>query len=119
MNHTKKATYFFFLTVILITTLACQDNTAKANLILTNTNIWTGNINQPNAQALAIAGETILAIDTNEEIQAFKGAKTEIKANKAIKKEQRHPRHYSQYQKISIVSLHFQKKKTKIRRNKW
>ncbi len=78
MNHTKKATYFFFLTVILITTLACQDNTPKANLILTNTNIWTGNINQPNAQALAIAGETILAIDTNEEIQAFKGAKTEI-----------------------------------------
>lgn len=78
MNHTKKATFFFSLLSVLLTTLACQDNSPKASLIITNANIWTANANQPKAQAFALAGDTILAIGNNEEIQAFKGAKTEV-----------------------------------------
>ena len=77
MNYTKKATYFCALLILLFTTLACQNNTTKASLIITNATIWTGNTNQPTAQAVAIAGDTILAIGTNQAIQAFKGTETE------------------------------------------
>jgi len=78
MNHTKISIYYFLLLLILTTTLACQDNTSKANLIIANANIWTGNANQPKAQAIAIAGDTILAIGSNEKIQALKGEQTKI-----------------------------------------
>ncbi len=78
MNQTNKNSYFCFFLSILLTTLACQDDTQKASLIVTQANIWTGNSNQPTAQAIAIAGDTILAIGTNQKIQAFKGAKTKI-----------------------------------------
>ena len=40
--------------------------------------IWTGNKEQPRAEALAIAGDTILAIGSSSEILKFKGSKTEI-----------------------------------------
>ncbi len=78
MNQTELANYCCSLLILLLTTLACQKNTPKANLIITNANIWTANANQPNAQALAVAGDTILAIGNNKEIQVFKGAKTEV-----------------------------------------
>jgi len=64
--------------IILATTLSCQDNTLKATKIITNANIWTGNPQQPNAQSIAIAGDTILAIGTNEAIQSFKSRATEV-----------------------------------------
>ena len=41
-------------------------------------NIWTGNKEQPRAEALAIAGDTILAIGSSSEILKLKGSKTEI-----------------------------------------
>ncbi|MFK7983486.1 MAG: amidohydrolase [Saprospiraceae bacterium] len=78
MNQTKRNTYFFFLLSILLPTLACQDDTPKANLIITNANIWTANANQPKAQAFAIAGDTILAIGNHQAIQPFKGDNTKV-----------------------------------------
>ena len=41
-------------------------------------NIWTGNKEQPKAEALAIAGDTILAKGSSSEILKLKGSKTEI-----------------------------------------
>ena len=78
MYNKKTITYFLAFLLILLTTLACQENTQQATLILTNANIWTANSKQPNAQAIAIAGETILAIGSNEEIQAFQGTQIEV-----------------------------------------
>ena len=78
MNQSKATTYFLSLIIILATTLSCQDNTLKATKIITNANIWTGNPQQPNAQSIAIAGDTILAIGTNEAIQSFKSRATEV-----------------------------------------
>ncbi len=58
--------------------LACQKPTPKADLIITNANIWTGNDQQKKAAAIAIAADTILAIGNKEAVEPFKGTNTEI-----------------------------------------
>ena len=73
-----KSQQFFFLFCLLSLFWACQNPTPKANLIITNANIWTGNDQQQYAQAMAIASDTIMAIGNQEEIHSFKGSKTEI-----------------------------------------
>jgi len=78
MNHTKTIAYFSFLLLILTTILACQDHAPKATKIITNANIWTGNDQQPRAQAIALAGDAILAIGTNEEIASYTGEDSEV-----------------------------------------
>lgn len=58
--------------------ISCNPQTQQAELILTNANIWTGNEKQPRAQAMAISGDSILAIGSNDEIEAYKGANTTL-----------------------------------------
>lgn len=58
--------------------ISCQNQTPKADLILTNANIWTGNQTQPTAQSIAVSGETILAIGINSETQKYQGSKTKM-----------------------------------------
>ena len=41
---------------------SCQPNKQKADLIITNANIWAGNEDQPSAQAMAIIGDSIAVI---------------------------------------------------------
>ncbi|MTI39318.1 amidohydrolase [Fulvivirga lutimaris] len=55
---------------------ACQDKTQKADLIITNTTIWTGNDDQPWAEAMAISGDSILSVGSTEEISRFIGENT-------------------------------------------
>jgi len=50
----------------------------EADLIITNANIWTGNNQQPNAQAIAISSDTIMAIGTKEEVTLYKNSTTKI-----------------------------------------
>ena len=57
---------------------ASQAQNAIPNLILRNGTIITMNPLQPQAQAVAIAGDHILAVGTNQEILARKGAGTQI-----------------------------------------
>ncbi|MBL7873611.1 MAG: amidohydrolase [Cyclobacteriaceae bacterium] len=57
--------------------LSCKES-QKAELIITNAKIWTGSEKQPAAQAMAISGDSILAVGTNEEIQHFNGSSTEV-----------------------------------------
>lgn len=78
MNTLKAIICFSLLLSSITSFFSCQDNQPKANLILTNANIWTGNSQQKSAQAMAIAGDTILAIGTNEAIQQYKGESTEV-----------------------------------------
>ncbi|WP_051554770.1 amidohydrolase [Maribacter antarcticus] len=62
----------------IVTLVSCQDEKQKAEVIITNANIWTGNKKQINAQAMAIVGDSIIAIGSNNEIQKFVGSTTEI-----------------------------------------
>ncbi|MCK5821621.1 MAG: amidohydrolase, partial [Bacteroidales bacterium] len=65
---------------ILALTLSCQTNkpTTMADLIIINSKIWTANPAQPFAEAMAIAGDTILAVGTTREILKYKNAHTEV-----------------------------------------
>ena len=73
-----KSNTILYLCLLLALLFSCTDKTAKADLIINNASIWTGNEQEPQAQAMAIAADTILAIGTNEYIQTFKGATTEV-----------------------------------------
>jgi hypothetical protein len=59
--------------------LSCSSNSENgpnADLVLMNANIWTADSLNPQAQAMAIGGDTILAIGSNEMIETFIGADT-------------------------------------------
>jgi len=65
------------LLIAAITSTGCQQ-TPKADMIVTNAVIWTGNNAQPTAAAMAIVNDTIAAIGTAEEMEKWKGEKTNI-----------------------------------------
>jgi predicted amidohydrolase YtcJ len=73
----KKQLYFLLVTTLLV--CSCGADSVKADLIITNANIWTGNTNSPKAEAMAIKADTILAIGSLDDIQKFKGSGTEVK----------------------------------------
>jgi predicted amidohydrolase YtcJ len=52
--------------------LHCQtDPNMSADLVITNAVLWTGNPSQPSARALAVAGDTILAIGNRSEVEKY------------------------------------------------
>lgn len=67
--------------ILLFSLVSCNKPTS-ADLVITNANIWTGNQKQPFAQALAVKGDTILSIGTDEHISKYITDQTEkIDAN--------------------------------------
>ena len=77
-NQMKAIHSYILFTSICISLLSCKSPTPQADRIVMHANIWKGNKEQPKAEALAIAGDTILAIGTSSEILKLKGSKTEI-----------------------------------------
>ena len=57
---------------------ACSDSSETADLILTQGNVITVDEAQPRAQAIAIKGEKILAVGSNEQIDKLRGPQTEV-----------------------------------------
>jgi predicted amidohydrolase YtcJ len=55
--------------------LACEKQNPSADLIVTG-KIWTGNEQQPYAEAMAVQGDTIVAVGSTSEIEKWKGAAT-------------------------------------------
>ncbi len=71
---------FLWATLCLVALTACQPTGADeevADTILQNGNIYTANDEQPTAQAIAIKGDKILAIGSNEDVATFTGEETE------------------------------------------
>jgi predicted amidohydrolase YtcJ len=62
--------------------LACAAGEAQtapaADLIVTHANIWTVDSSKPTAQALAVIGERIVAVGTEEEVSAWRGRQTRV-----------------------------------------
>lgn len=50
----------------------------RVTRVILNGNIWTGNVDQPRAQAMAIAGDRIYAVGSNDAVRAQADAETEI-----------------------------------------
>lgn len=54
------------------------DAAETADTIIHNATIWTGNPENPTAQAMAISGNTILAVGNEEDIHSYRGDGTEV-----------------------------------------
>ncbi len=74
----QKSIYTALLFIAVFFISSCSKNIQKADLIILNANIWSGNINQPHASAMAILSDSIVGIGGNEEIQKFKSQSTQI-----------------------------------------
>lgn len=72
----KKLT--FLMAIVFCLLLSCTDKKPKADRIISNANIWTGDDSNPSAQVMAIAGDSILAVGSNIEIEKYKGPGTEV-----------------------------------------
>jgi predicted amidohydrolase YtcJ len=71
----KLYTLLFFVLLL----AACQSEQKEiADTIITNGNVYTVNEAQPRAEAIAIKGDKILAVGSQEEIEALKGDETTI-----------------------------------------
>ncbi|MGP1994378.1 amidohydrolase [Zobellia laminariae] len=68
----------FFSLLIAISLISCKTNNLEADLLVTNATIWTGNPESPKAEAMAIKGDSILAIGSFKDLEKFKGESTEI-----------------------------------------
>ena len=66
------------LLLMFLSLSSCKEETGKADLIIRNAHIWTGDENQPTAKSIAIVGDTILAIGTDEEVWKYKGKTTTV-----------------------------------------
>ncbi|MEP6834040.1 MAG: amidohydrolase [Gemmatimonas sp.] len=68
------------VTATLVVAAACSSNTAvthaPADLVLQNGKVVTMDSTHPQAQAVAIAGDTIVAVGSNDEIQGYVGPNT-------------------------------------------
>jgi predicted amidohydrolase YtcJ len=62
--------------VVLGSAEAARAQNDVADIILVNANIFTGSDAHPRAEAIAIKGERILAVDTNQKISSLVGPKT-------------------------------------------
>ena len=49
-----------------------------ADLIVTNAKIWTADVGRPQAEALAVIGERIVAVGSSAEIEAWRGSQTRV-----------------------------------------
>ncbi len=61
-----------------VITVACNDAKEPADMIITNAKIWTGNKNQPLAEAMAVTGDTISAIGSRSQVFKFKGEDSKV-----------------------------------------
>lgn len=76
LHHWKGA-----ISILLSLTLflfSCQQKSTPADLIVFNAVIWTGNESQPKAQAMAISGDTIVAMGSSDEILKYKSESTTL-----------------------------------------
>ncbi len=79
MKTSGLVTGLFILFLLLgSSVLVSQTQTKEASLIVHNADIWTGNKSQPTAQAMAILGDTIVAVGSNKEVLQYKSASTQM-----------------------------------------
>ena len=84
MEGSKIGLNILFLMELLLVIFSCKNESQTADLIITDARIWTGNINQPWAEAIAIHSDTIMAVGNNEEILKLKGNNSIIRNLKSM-----------------------------------
>jgi len=67
----KKA-YLIAVFAMVVMAVSCNNSKQSADMIITNARIWTGNTEQPFAEAMAVSGDTILAVGSKGEVMKHK-----------------------------------------------
>jgi len=67
-----KKTYLIAAFTMAVMAVSCNNSKQSADMIITNARIWTGNTEQPFAEAMAVSGDTILAIGSKGEVMKHK-----------------------------------------------
>lgn len=68
----------FILLTILSLIVACSPEVQEADTIIINASIWTADPDLPNAEAIAISGDTIIAVGNSDEIKKYQGQETNV-----------------------------------------
>lgn len=68
----------FFITLFFLFITAACDTPPKADRVLTNGNIYTVNEEQPKAEAIAVVGDTIAFVGSNEAVADWIGEETQV-----------------------------------------
>ena len=63
----KKA-YLIAVLAMAVMAVSCNNSKQPADMIITNARIWTGNAEQPFAEAMAVSGDTIIAVGSKGEV---------------------------------------------------
>lgn len=86
-EHWNVMTYWFgqrirgfgwLFAALFLTSPSVRAADAPADLIVTHARVYTVNVKQPWAEAMAVSGEHITAIGTNAEIEKLRGPKTRV-----------------------------------------
>lgn len=79
MNQYIKISLSFLAIWTAFTLFSCQKRSpVQADLVLTNGKIWTVDMAQPEAEAVAVWGDQILAVGASAEIEALIGPQTQV-----------------------------------------
>jgi predicted amidohydrolase YtcJ len=58
--------------------LWCQSPTPSADLVIRNARVWTVDSSRPEAEAVAVLGDRIVAVGSTQEVDTWRGSKTQI-----------------------------------------
>jgi predicted amidohydrolase YtcJ len=67
-----------FIATLALYARATSDSKPAADLIITNAKIWTVDPATPTAQAVAVLGDRIVAVGSNADVAAWRGAQTRV-----------------------------------------
>ena len=67
-----------FVFTFLLATWGFAQRKPAADLIIMNANIWTGDAAQPQAEAVAVLGERIVAVGSSTEVEQWRGPQTSV-----------------------------------------
>jgi predicted amidohydrolase YtcJ len=73
----KTALFALMLTALISTIVQAQSHPA-ADLVIVHANVYTVDPQQPRAQAVAVIGERIVAVGSDQEIDAWRGPQTQV-----------------------------------------
>ncbi len=77
---TSKTITWLLVLVALLPSPGCERvaEQTPASLVITGARVWTGDIENPWAEAVAVDGDTILAVGTAEDLAAYIGSETQV-----------------------------------------
>ncbi|MDP2524534.1 amidohydrolase [Maribacter dokdonensis] len=78
MVFLKKLVNILVPVIVFTVSVACEQKSVSADVLIVNANIWTGNENQAKAESMAILGDSIIAIGTSTSLEGYKSKTTQV-----------------------------------------